>query len=135
MSTIAATLEAHRAGASPEETIAQCYARIRAHNDPAIFITLRDEADALAEAEDAGEAGGVEDVELDELHAASARQPTVAATARKLTGRMLIRHVPPENHLMQARRPEEEGRIREREFSLARTGKRTVSRPRNAAAR
>ena len=50
MSTIAATLEAHRAGASPEDTIAQCYARIRAHNDPAIFITLRDEADARAEA-------------------------------------------------------------------------------------
>ena len=27
-----------------------CYARIRAHNDPAIFISLRDEAEALAEA-------------------------------------------------------------------------------------
>src|SRR5918996_3413579 len=41
----------HRAGAvSPEETIAQCYARIRAHADPAIFISLRDEADARAEA-------------------------------------------------------------------------------------
>ncbi len=50
MSTIAATLDAHRAGASPEDTIAQCYARIRQHNDPAIFITLRDEADARAEA-------------------------------------------------------------------------------------
>jgi len=48
--TIAATLEAHRRGASPEDTIAQCYARIHAHNDPAIFITLRDEADARAEA-------------------------------------------------------------------------------------
>ena len=41
----------HRTGAaSPEETIAQCYARIRAHDDPAIFISLRDEADARAEA-------------------------------------------------------------------------------------
>jgi allophanate hydrolase len=35
---------------SPEATIAECYARIRAHNDPAIFITLREEGDALAEA-------------------------------------------------------------------------------------
>ena len=45
---------------------------------------LADEAGALAdEAEDVGEAGGVEDVELDpELHAASAKQLTVAATAR-----------------------------------------------------
>ena len=50
MSTIAATLKAHRAGASPEDTIAQCYARIRAHNDPATFITLRDEVEAIAEA-------------------------------------------------------------------------------------
>ncbi|MGB9364745.1 MAG: allophanate hydrolase [Xanthobacteraceae bacterium] len=50
MSTLAATVEAHRGGASPQDTIAQCYARIRAHNDPAIFITLRDEADACAEA-------------------------------------------------------------------------------------
>jgi allophanate hydrolase len=50
MTTIAAMLEAHRAGVSPDETIAQCYARIAKHNDPAIFITLRDEADARAEA-------------------------------------------------------------------------------------
>src|SRR5216683_2286517 len=48
--TIAAILAAHRAGASPEATIASCYARIRAHDDPAVFISLRDEADALAEA-------------------------------------------------------------------------------------
>jgi hypothetical protein len=52
---------------------------------------LGEEAAALAEAEDAGEAGGVEDVELDELHAASARQPAVAATATKLRGRMFTR--------------------------------------------
>src|ERR1700730_5849056 len=48
--TIAATRAEHRSGASPEETVARTYARIREHNDPAIFITLRDEADAIAEA-------------------------------------------------------------------------------------
>ena len=49
--TIAAIVAVHRSGAaSPEATIANCYARIRAHGDPAIFIALRDEADALAEA-------------------------------------------------------------------------------------
>jgi allophanate hydrolase len=48
--TIAEILRAHRSGASPEQTIAQTYARIREHNDPAIFITLRDEVDARAEA-------------------------------------------------------------------------------------
>jgi len=49
--TAAAIVEAHRSGASsPEATVARTYARIRAHGDPAIFITLRDEADALAEA-------------------------------------------------------------------------------------
>jgi allophanate hydrolase len=42
---------AHRAGTlTPVETVARCYARIRAYNDPAVFISLRDEADALAEA-------------------------------------------------------------------------------------
>jgi allophanate hydrolase len=41
----------HRAGiASVEETVGQCYARIRAHADPAIFISLRDENEARAEA-------------------------------------------------------------------------------------
>src|ERR1043166_6912828 len=35
---------------SPEETIVRTYARIREHGDPAIFITLRDENDTLAEA-------------------------------------------------------------------------------------
>jgi allophanate hydrolase len=49
--TAAAIVAAHRAGASsPEATIAQTYARIRAHADAAIFITLREEADALAAA-------------------------------------------------------------------------------------
>jgi allophanate hydrolase len=48
--TIAAILQAHRSGTLPEETVARSYARIREHNDPAIFITLRDEKDAIAEA-------------------------------------------------------------------------------------
>jgi allophanate hydrolase len=49
--TIAEIVAAHRAGVmTPAETIARSYRRIRAHNDPAIFITLRDEAEALADA-------------------------------------------------------------------------------------
>jgi allophanate hydrolase len=49
--TAAEIVAEHRTGAvRPEETIARCYARIRAHADPAIFISLRDEADATAEA-------------------------------------------------------------------------------------
>ena len=48
--TAAEIVAEHRAGAAtPEDTIAQCYARIRAHADPAIFISLRDEADAITE--------------------------------------------------------------------------------------
>jgi allophanate hydrolase len=50
--TVAAIVAAHRAGASsPAQTVARSFQRIRDHNDPAIFISLRDEADALAEAE------------------------------------------------------------------------------------
>jgi allophanate hydrolase len=48
--TIASIVAAHKSGADPAETIARVYARIRAHNDPAIFITLRDEAEVIAEA-------------------------------------------------------------------------------------
>jgi allophanate hydrolase len=49
--TVAQILAAHRAGTmTPEETVARSYARIRGHGDPAIFISLRDEQDALAEA-------------------------------------------------------------------------------------
>jgi len=56
--TIAAIAAAHRAGTtSPEATIRQCYARIRAHSDPAVFISLRDEADAIAEAKALGAEG------------------------------------------------------------------------------
>src|SRR6202008_2496569 len=50
--TVAAIVAAHRAGTlSPVETVARSYQRIRDHNDPAIFISLRDEKQALAEAE------------------------------------------------------------------------------------
>jgi allophanate hydrolase len=50
--TVAAILAAHRAGhLSPAQTVARSFARIRDHNDPAIFISLRDEKSALAEAE------------------------------------------------------------------------------------
>jgi allophanate hydrolase len=50
--TVAAILAAHRAGTlTPAQTVARTYQRIRDHNDPAIFISLRDEKDAIAEAE------------------------------------------------------------------------------------
>src|SRR6516165_6404859 len=56
--TIAAINKAHRDGsATPQSTIADCYARIRAHGDPALFISLRDEDDARAEARALGGAG------------------------------------------------------------------------------
>src|SRR5882757_10438584 len=48
--TIAAILQAHRSGHSPAATVAEVYARIAEHDDPAIFITLRDQNDAIAEA-------------------------------------------------------------------------------------
>src|SRR6202790_3867641 len=50
--TVAALVAAHRAGTvSPAQTLARSFQRIRDHNDPAIFISLRDEQEALAEAE------------------------------------------------------------------------------------
>jgi allophanate hydrolase len=50
--TIAAIVAAHRAGTlTPAQTVARTYRRIRDHDDPAIFISLRDERDAIAEAE------------------------------------------------------------------------------------
>ena len=56
--SVADILDAHRSGRStPVETVAQCFARIRAHDDPAIFISLRDEGDAAAEAEVLARAG------------------------------------------------------------------------------
>ncbi|HEY1983405.1 MAG TPA: amidase family protein, partial [Xanthobacteraceae bacterium] len=48
--TIAEILDAYRGGAmSPADVVARSYQRIRAHDDPAIFITLRDEKDVLAD--------------------------------------------------------------------------------------
>src|SRR3954453_8736970 len=52
METVAEIVAAHRAGAlSPAQTVARSFQRIRDYNDPAIFISLRDEKEALAEAE------------------------------------------------------------------------------------
>jgi allophanate hydrolase len=49
--TVRAIVDAHRARAStPEDTVARSFARIRTHGDAAVFITLRDEGEALAEA-------------------------------------------------------------------------------------
>ena len=50
--TVAAIVAAHRAGTvSPAQTVARSYERIRNYNDPAVFISLRDEKDALTHAE------------------------------------------------------------------------------------
>ncbi len=50
--TVAAIVAAHRAGTtSPAQTVARSFARIRDQDDPAIFISLRGEKEAVAEAE------------------------------------------------------------------------------------
>jgi allophanate hydrolase len=50
--TVAAIVAAHRAGTlSPAQTVARSYLRIRNHNDPAVFISLRSEKEAIEEAE------------------------------------------------------------------------------------
>jgi allophanate hydrolase len=50
--TVAAIVAGHRAGTtSPAQTVARSFQRIRDHNDPAVFISLRNEGDALAEVE------------------------------------------------------------------------------------
>jgi allophanate hydrolase len=49
--TVASIVAAHRCGAvAPAETIARTFARIRAHGDSAVFISLHDEAKLRAEA-------------------------------------------------------------------------------------
>jgi len=49
--TVAEIVAAHRAGTlTPEQTVARSFARIRVRGDPAIFISLREEAEVLAEA-------------------------------------------------------------------------------------
>ncbi|MFG1223285.1 allophanate hydrolase [Xanthobacter wiegelii] len=51
MQTVASLLEAHRSGLrSVSDTVRGVYARLAVHDDPAMFITLRAEADVLAEA-------------------------------------------------------------------------------------
>jgi len=50
--TVAEILNAYRAGdATPADIVARSYARLRALDDPAIFISLFDEKDALAQAQ------------------------------------------------------------------------------------
>jgi allophanate hydrolase len=52
METVAGIVASHRAGrATAKETVARSFQRIRDHGDPAVFISLRDEKAALAEAE------------------------------------------------------------------------------------
>jgi allophanate hydrolase len=49
--SVAEILDAYRRGAvQPEDIVARSFERIRAHDDPAIFIALREEADVVAEA-------------------------------------------------------------------------------------
>jgi len=56
--TVAQILDAYRAGtATPEDIVARSFERIRSHGDPAIFITLRAEADVVAEARTLTRAG------------------------------------------------------------------------------
>lgn len=51
MQTVASILEAHRSGLrSVSDTVRGVYSRLAVHDDPAMFITLREEADVLAEA-------------------------------------------------------------------------------------
>jgi allophanate hydrolase len=49
--TVADIVRAHRAKTmSPVETVKRTFARLAAHDDPALFISLRDEAEVVAEA-------------------------------------------------------------------------------------
>ncbi len=49
--TVAEILNTYRAGdAKPADIVARSFARIRAHDDPALFITLREEKDVIADA-------------------------------------------------------------------------------------
>jgi allophanate hydrolase len=49
--TVAEILNAYRRGdATPADIVARSFARLRAHDDPALFISLREEKDVIAEA-------------------------------------------------------------------------------------
>jgi allophanate hydrolase len=59
--TVAQILKAHRAKTmSPVETVERTFARIAAHADPAIFISLRDQAEVVADARRLMEEGDAE---------------------------------------------------------------------------
>jgi allophanate hydrolase len=59
--TVAQILQAHRAKTmSPAETVERTFARIAAHADPAIFISLREQAEVVADARRLMEAGETE---------------------------------------------------------------------------
>jgi allophanate hydrolase len=59
--TVADIVRAHRARTmSPVETVERTFARIAAHDDPAVFISLRDEAEVVAEARGLTEQGQAE---------------------------------------------------------------------------
>src|SRR5262249_11647524 len=50
--TVTEIIDAYRTGtAKPEDIVARTFKRIRLHNDPAIFIALREEDEVLVEAE------------------------------------------------------------------------------------
>ena len=56
--TVAEILTAYRNGTlTPEDIVARSFARLRAHDDPAIFIALREEAEVVAEARALAAAG------------------------------------------------------------------------------
>jgi allophanate hydrolase len=56
--TVAEILAAYRSGAAtPADMVARSYARVRALDDPAVFISLLDEKDALADAQKLAAAG------------------------------------------------------------------------------
>jgi allophanate hydrolase len=81
LNTVLSIVESHREGInSPPDTIRRCYERIRALGDAGIFITLRDEDEAVAEAQgltNSGDFYGVPVVVKDNIDVAG--MPTTAA--------------------------------------------------------
>ena len=59
LKTVLSIVESHRKGVvAPTETVRRCYEHIRALGDPGIFITLRDQDEAVAEAQELTNDGG-----------------------------------------------------------------------------
>jgi allophanate hydrolase len=81
LNTVLSIVESHRKGVvTPPETIYRSYERIRALGDPGIFITLRDESEAVAEAQELtndGDFYGLPVVVKDNIDVAG--MPTTAA--------------------------------------------------------